>query len=217
MKVKDIMSYNVVTMPSSTSIAEAKRIMAAHNISRLPIVDKDKLVGIVTDRNIERVSPSKATSLSVWELSYLLEKTPVRDIMKRDVVTISPDMDSEEAVAIAQKGNVGSAVVVEDNKVVGIVTTTDFFYKIINPILGIGVPGTRLEITGGMVKGKGAAPLEEMLALIHSLGYKINAIHVEGTMGDDTRDVCFHIRDDNVDKLIEAFEAKGYQVRIRNR
>ena len=94
---------------------------------------------------------------------------------------------------------------------------SSFFYKKINPILGIGVPGTRLEITGGMVKGKGAAPLEEMLALIHSLGYKINAIHVEGTMGDDTRDVCFHIRDDNVDKLIEAFEAKGYQVRIRNR
>jgi acetoin utilization protein AcuB len=218
MKVKDIMSYNVVTMPSSTSIAEAKRIMGAHNISRLPIVDKDKLVGIVTDRSIERVSPTKATSLSVWELSYLLEKTPVRDIMKRDVVTLTPDMDSEEAVAIAQSNKVGSAVVVDNGKVVGIVTTTDFFDKIVNPLLGIGVPGTRLEVTGGMVKGKGAAPLEEMLSMIHSLGFKVSAIHVEGSaMEDMTRDVCFHIRADNVDKLVEAFKAKGYNVRIRNR
>jgi acetoin utilization protein AcuB len=217
MKVRDIMSYNVVTMPSSTSIAEAKRIMSAHKVSRLPIVDKGKLVGIVTERNIESVSPSKATSLSVWELSYLLEKTPVRDIMKKDVVTVSPDMDSEEAVATAQKYNVGSAVVVDDGKVVGIITTTDFFYKIINPLLGIGVPGTRLEVTGGLVKGKGAAPLEEMLSMIHKLGYKVSAIHVEGSADNDTRDVCFHITSEDVDKLIEELQAKGYKVRIRNR
>jgi acetoin utilization protein AcuB len=217
MKVRDIMSYNVVTLPSSASIAEAKRIMTAHNIRRVPVVDKGKLVGVVTDRGIEHVAPSKATSLSVWELSYLLEKTPIRDIMKKDVVTVIPDMDSEEAVAIAQQHNVGSAIVVDGGHVVGIITTTDFFYKIINPILGIGVPGTRLEVTGGMVKGKGAAPLEDMLALIHRLGYKVSAIHVEGTSDDNTRDVCFHVTSEDVDKLIKEFEAKGYKVRIRNR
>ncbi|MEJ2740606.1 MAG: CBS domain-containing protein, partial [Dehalococcoidia bacterium] len=72
MKVRDVMSYNVVTLPSNASIAEAKRIMTAHNVKRVPVVDKGKLVGIITDRSIEHVSPSKATSLSVWELSYLL-------------------------------------------------------------------------------------------------------------------------------------------------
>ena len=165
MKVRDVMSYNVVTLPSNASIAEAKRIMTAHNVKRVPVVDKGKLVGIVTDRNIEHVSPSKATSLSVWELSYLLEKTPLRDIMKKDVVTVSPDMDSEEAVAIAQQHNVGSAVVMDDGNVVGILTTTDFFYKIINPLLGIGVPGTRIEITDALVKGKGTETIRELISI----------------------------------------------------
>jgi acetoin utilization protein AcuB len=217
MKVRDVMSYNVVTLPSNASIAEAKRIMTAHNVKRVPVVDKGKLVGIVTDRNIEHVSPSKATSLSVWELSYLLEKTPLRDIMKKDVVTVTPDMDSEEAVAIAQQHNVGSAVVMEDGNVIGILTTTDFFYKIINPLLGIGVPGTRIEVTGALVKGKGMETMNELLDLVLKLGYRVSTLHVEGTPDSEARDVCFHVMEEDVTKLVKAFEEKGYKVRIRNR
>jgi len=78
MYVRDIMTTNVVTTPSSTSIANAKRIMEAHRFRRLPVVDKGKLVGIVTERRLESVSPSKATSLTVWELSYLLNETAVK-------------------------------------------------------------------------------------------------------------------------------------------
>ena len=128
MKIKDIMSYNVVTIPSNTSIAGAKRVMTAHHVTRLPVVDKGKLVGIVTERGIEHVSPGKATSLSIWELNYLLEKTTVKEFMQKDVVTVSPDTDAEEAVAIAQKHKVGSVVVVEKNRVVGIATTDDTRY-----------------------------------------------------------------------------------------
>ena len=69
MKVSDIMTTNVVTIPSNTSIADAKRLMAAHRFRRLPVVDRGKLVGIVTEHRLEQVSPSKATSLTVWELS----------------------------------------------------------------------------------------------------------------------------------------------------
>ena len=217
MKVRDVMSYNVVTLPSNASIAEAKRIMTAHNVKRVPVVDKGKLVGIITDRSIEHVSPSKATSLSVWELSYLLEKTPIRDIMKKDVVTVSPDMDSEEAVAIAQQHNVGSAVVMDDGNVVGILTTTDFFYKIINPLLGIGVPGTRIEVTGALIKGKGMESMHELLDVVQKLGYRVNTLHVEGTPDSPARDVCFHVMEEDVDKLVKGFEEKGFKVRIRNR
>jgi acetoin utilization protein AcuB len=217
MKVRDIMSYNVVTIPSSTSIADAKRIMDAHKIKRLPVVDKDKLVGIVTERGIEHVSPTKATSLSVWELSYLLEKTSVKEIMKKDVVTVSPDMDAEEVVDLAQKNEVGSAIVVENDRVIGIVTNDDFFYKIINPLLGINVPGTRIEIKGGIAKGIGAQTLENTLATIHKLGLRITTIHIEGPVDQAVRDVCFHIDTDNVDKLMEELKAKGLNVRIRNR
>lgn len=217
MKVRDIMSYNVVTLPSNASIAEAKRIMTAHNVKRVPVVDKGKLVGIITDRSIEHVSPSKATSLSVWELSYLLEKTPIRDIMKKDVVTVSPDMDSEEAVAIAQQHNVGSAVVVDDGNIIGILTTTDFFYKIINPLLGIGMPGTRIEVTDALVKGKGMETMNELFDLVKNLGYRVSTLHVEGSLDTPARDVCFHVMEEDVSNLVKGLEEKGYKVRIRNR
>jgi acetoin utilization protein AcuB len=80
MYIKDIMTMNVVTIPSNTSIADAKRIMDAHKIRRLPVVDRGKLVGLVTGRRLEQYTPSKSTSLSVWEVSYMLAKQTVKDI-----------------------------------------------------------------------------------------------------------------------------------------
>jgi acetoin utilization protein AcuB len=219
MKIKDIMTYNVITVPSSTSIAEAKRIMSAHNITRLPVVDRNRLVGIVTSRAIESVSPSKATSLSIWEVSYLLEKTTVKEIMAKDVFTVDPEMDAEQALAGAQKRKLGSAVVVQDNKVVGIVTTTDFFNNILNPLLGIGVPGDRIEVTGAIYSSKGPGQLEKLMAIIRKFDYKIHTVHIEGDpMKQEVHDVCFHIFDGHdIDKMLEEFRSQGYQVRLRNR
>ena len=180
MKIKDIMNYNVVTIPSNTGIAEAKRIMDAHHFSHIPVVDRNKLVGIVTSRNIESVTPSKATSLSIWELTYLLDKTTVKEIMEKDVFTVDSDMDTEQVLAIAQKRKIGSAVVLQDNKVVGIVTTTDFIYNIINPLLGIDMPGDRIEVAGAIFSSKGSGQLEKLIAIIHKFNYKILTIHIEG-------------------------------------
>jgi len=74
MYVKDVMTMNVVSIPSNTTVSDAKKIMDAHKIRRLPVVDRGKLVGIVTERRLEAYTPSKATSLSVWEIGYLLGK-----------------------------------------------------------------------------------------------------------------------------------------------
>ena len=213
MYVRDIMTTNVVTIPSSISIADTKRIMEAHRIRRLPVVDKGKLVGIVTDRRLESVSPSKATSLTVWELSYLLDKTTVKEIMERDVITVSPDMSVEESLAVAQGNKVGALVVVEDGRVVGIVTTNDFFYKIVNPILGLGQPGSRIEITGG-IKGKA---LEEIISTINRFGLEIITLHIEDMPEAKERDVCVHVNSEDVSKLVAELKAKGYKVSVRRR
>jgi acetoin utilization protein AcuB len=213
MNVSDIMTTNVVTIPSSTSIADAKRIMEAHRFRRLPVVDKGKLVGIVTERRLEQVSPSKATSLSVWELSYLLDKTTVKEIMARDVLTVSPDISAEESVALAQSHKVGTLVVVEDGRVVGIVTTNDFFYKIVNPVLGLGQPGSRVEIAGS---GEGKA-LEEILSIINKLGLELNTIHIEQLPEVAQKDVCIHVNTDDVSQLIKELKSKGYKASVRRR
>jgi len=213
MNVRDIMTTNVVTIPSNTSVADAKRIMAAHRIRRLPVVDKGKLVGIVTEHRLESVSPSKASSLTVWELGYLLEKTTVKEIMERDVITCSPDMSAEESLAVAQGNKVGAVVVVEDGRVVGISTTNDFFYKIVNPILGIGEPGSRIEIADG---GNGKA-LEEIISTVNKLGLEITTIHIEHLPEAKARDVCVHVNNGDVKKLVAELKAKGYKVSVRRR
>jgi len=213
MNVRDIMTTNVVTIPSNTSVADAKRIMAAHRIRRLPVVDKGKLVGIVTEHRLESVSPSKASSLTVWELGYLLEKTTVKEIMERDVITVSPDMNAEESLAVAQGNKVGAVVVVEDGRVVGISTTNDFFYKIVNPILGIGEPGSRVEIAGG---GNGKA-LEEIISTVNKLGLEITTIHIEQLPDAKVKDVCIHVNNGDVKKLVAELKAKGYKVSVRRR
>ncbi|MBA7651079.1 Inosine-5'-monophosphate dehydrogenase [subsurface metagenome] len=213
MYVRDIMTTNVVTIPSSTSIADAKRIMEAHRFRRLPVVDKGKLVGIVTERKLEQVSPSKATSLSVWELSYLLDKTTVKEIMERNVVTVPPDMTAEESLAVAQSNKVGALVVVEDDKVVGISTTNDFFYKIVNPLLGLGEPGARIEVTGG---GEGKA-LEEVISTINKRGLKIATLQILAPPEATKRDIIVHVDSEDVAQLIAELEGKGYSVKLRQR
>lgn len=213
MYVRDIMTTNVVTIPSSTSIADAKRIMEAHRIRRLPVVDKGKLVGMVTEHRLESVSPSKATSLTVWELSYLLDKTPVREVMEKHVITVSPDMSAEESLAFAQAHKVGSLVVVEDGRVVGIATTNDFFYKIVNPILGLGLPGSRIEITGG---GEGKA-LERILSIVNKLGLKVTTLHIEHLPEETEKDVCVHVDTEDAGELVAELKNKGYSTSIRQR
>ena len=213
MYVRDIMTTNVVTIPSSTSITDAKRMMQAHRFRRLPAVDKGKLIGIVTERKLESVSPSKATSLTVWELSYLLDRTPVKEIMEKNVVTVTPDMTAEEAVSIAQTNRVGSLVVVEDDRVVGIVTTNDFFYKIVNPALGLGEPGSRIKIARG---GESKA-LEDVLSTINRLGLQATGVHIENLPDVDRKDVCFHINSEDPGQLVAELEKKGYKVSVKKR
>jgi acetoin utilization protein AcuB len=215
MFVKDIMTMNVVTIPSNTSISDAKRIMEAHRIRRLPIVDRGKLVGMVTEHRLEAYTPSKATTLSVWEIGYLLGNTPVKDIMEKNVVTVTPDMTVEEVLALAQEKAVGALPVLEDGRVVGIVTTNDFFYKIANPVLGIGMPGTRVEVIG---KGDDKV-IENVVSLANRQGIRIITIHVvnipEST--EEKKDIVIHLDTEDASEFVEALKTKGYEVILRTR
>lgn len=213
MYMSDVMTSNVVTIPSSTSIADAKRIMQAHRFRRLPVVDKGKLVGIVTEHGLEQVSPSKATSLTVWELSYLLDKTTVKEIMEKNVVTVSPDITVEEAVALAQKSKVGALVVIEDGRVVGIATTNDFFYKILNPVLGLGETGIRIQVTAG---GEPQA-LEEVMSVVNKHRLKMTNLHIVAPPEAEKRDVIVHLDCEDVSQLTKDLEGKGYKVGLRER
>ena len=145
MRVRDFMSTNVIGVDEKTSIHDARKIMEAHKIRRLPVLKKDKLVGMVTERMILEASPSVATCLSIHELQYLLSKMTVKDIMVKDPYTISPDMPAEEGMKLGQDMGYSGFPVVENGRLVGIVTESDIV-RIMIRVLGVREKGKRIDI-----------------------------------------------------------------------
>ena len=145
MRITDIMSTNVVAVDEKTSIHDATKIMDAHKIRRLPVMKRNKLVGLVTKHMLLEASPSPATALSIHELHYLLAKMTVKDIMVEKPYTISPDMPAEEALQLGQNMGYGGFPVVEDGRLVGMVTESDIV-RLMTRVLGVREMGKRIDI-----------------------------------------------------------------------
>jgi acetoin utilization protein AcuB len=145
MRVRDFMSTNVVAVDEKTSIHDAKKIMDAHKIRRLPVMRKDKLVGLVTERMLLEASPSPATSLSIHELHYLLAKMTVKDIMVKNPYTLPPDMPAEEGMQLGQEMGYGAFPIVDKGRLVGMVTESDIV-RIMTRVLGVRGQGKRIDI-----------------------------------------------------------------------
>jgi acetoin utilization protein AcuB len=139
------MTEEVIVVQPTTKIYEAAELMKEHNIHRLPVLENGHLVGLVTEGVIQEASPSKATSLSVYEMNYLLNKTKVVDVMLKEVLTIRPDDILEEAIFIMRKNNVRVLPVVSENHLVGIITDKDIFDAFLK-ISSYGDPGMRVLI-----------------------------------------------------------------------
>ena len=127
MAVRDFMTRKVVYVSPETTVAHAADVMREQGLRRLPVIENDKLVGIVTAGTMAENSPSKATSLSIYEMNYLLNKTKIRDIMIKDVVTVSPFASVEDAIYLMMTHKVGVLPVEENGVVSGIITDKDVF------------------------------------------------------------------------------------------
>ena len=143
MAVKDFMTRKVVYISPDTTIAHAADIMRDQKLHRLPVIENDKLVGLVTEGTIAEASPSKATSLSIYEMNYLLNKTKVKDAMIHDVVTISQYASLEDATYLMLKNKIGILPVVDNEQVYGIITDRDIF-KAFLEVSGYGEKGVRM-------------------------------------------------------------------------
>ncbi|MGQ9653827.1 MAG: CBS domain-containing protein [Thermodesulfobacteriota bacterium] len=125
MRVRDWMTRDPIVVTPDTLLMEARKKMDEYKIHHLPVVKKGKLVGILTRRNLLEASPSSATSLSIHELSYLLAKMTVGEVMKKDVVWVAPDTPVEDVVMLGYEKGIGSFPVVENGRLVGIATVTE--------------------------------------------------------------------------------------------
>src|SRR5512146_96380 len=136
MLVGERMTRNPVTVTEDASIDDALHLMRERKVRRLPVLDTSgRMVGIVSDKDLLHASPSPATSLSVYELHYLLAKLVVKRVMSSPVITVSLNTPLEEAARIMADNKIGGLPVVDDGKLTGIITETDVF-KLLIELLG---------------------------------------------------------------------------------
>ena len=194
MLVQERMTHNPITVRDDTSMYDALKIMRENKVRRLPVLDKDgKLVGIVSEKDLLYASPSPATSLSVWEISYLTSRITVRELMTKEVITICEDCPMEEAARIMVDNKIGGLPVVRGDTVVGIITETDLF-KIFLELLGAREQGTRFTLLVPERKGM----LADLTESVAQMGGNIVAL---GTfLGEDPTNRLITIKVQDVDK-----------------
>lgn len=153
MLVANRMSTNPITISPDVSIAEAMEWMKRENVRRFPVVDKNKkLIGVVTYTDLLYASPSSATSLSMWEISYLLAQVKVREVMTKKVITVEENATLEDAARLMVDNKVGSLPVVRDGALVGIITESDIF-RVFLEMMGAREKGIRVSMLAPYVKG----------------------------------------------------------------
>ncbi|MBW1691356.1 MAG: CBS domain-containing protein [Deltaproteobacteria bacterium] len=210
MKVRDIMRTNVVTVTEDTLVTDAKKIMDAHRIRRLPVMKKDKLVGLVTRHMLLEAAPSPATSLNIWEMHYLLSKMTVKEIMVKNPSTIPSGMLVEEALELGQEKGFGAFPVMDDGRLVGMVTESDIV-RMMTRVLGVKEhQGVRIDIRSpskefGYLRGildildKNKALLLSMMTLPPS---------------DDETDwlIALRVRADDIESIANELKSEGFNV-----
>lgn len=207
MFVNQRMTANPITITSMATIADASEIMRANKFRRLPVVDGGKLVGLVTDRDLRAVAPSPATTLSIFELNYLLAKMKIKDIMKKKVITIQADATVEEAALLLYNHRIGGLVVIDDHGgVTGVITETDIF-KCFVDVMGLIEGKTRLTID-----------VSDKIGILHEisevfLGMNINiSSMVSYTLPDGKKEMVIRAEIDDGTVLVEKLATLGYPI-----
>jgi acetoin utilization protein AcuB len=146
MFVGDRMSRPVISVSPDSPINEVLAMFKKEHIRRAPVISKGKLIGIVSETDLLNASPSDATTLSVWEMNYLISKVKIKDVMTKQVTSVNKDTPIEEAARIMADQKIGGMPVVDRDKVVGMITETDLF-KIFLELMGARDKGIRVTAT----------------------------------------------------------------------
>ncbi len=143
MLVGERMSHPVITIIPEMPIVDALNLMKRERIRRAPVVKDGQLVGIVSDKDLLNASPSPVTSLSVWEMNYLLSKITVKEVMTKKVISVQENTPIEEAARIMVDNKIGGLPVMREGELIGIITETDLF-KIFLELMGAREFGVRV-------------------------------------------------------------------------
>ena len=207
MLVSEMMVTDVATVSEDDSINKAFQILYERNHKVLPVLKDGKLCGLLTERLLAEIQPSKATALSVYELNYLMSRTKVKDIMKRDVFTVGPEALIEDAASIMYTNDIGSLPVIrKDKTLVGIVTQTDIFKALII-LLGVDNEGTRIALDVPDDVGV-VANISGILAEA-----EINISSISNySKGDKRQEVVLKLDTSDIGNITEKLADAGYRI-----
>lgn len=171
MLIKDWMTSPVYVVSPDDSFSAAIRLAKERSVKHLPVVQDGKLVGILSDRDLKEAAPSSATSLDMYEINYLMEKTKVKDLMRLKVVTGRPDMPIEEAALLLYNHHIGCLPVVEGDRLVGIISDRDM-YNVLVEITGVRRGGSRISV--GLKDAPGS--IKDAADIVRRFGFRVNSI-----------------------------------------
>ncbi len=171
MFVSEWMTRKVISVRPDDSVSEVIKTLKGKGIKHIPVAEHGKVKGIVSDRDIKNFTPSKATSLDIYELHYLLEKTRVREIMKTKVITTAPDTPVEEAAMVLYDKNIGCLPVVDSGRLIGIISDRDIFRALVD-ITGIRHQGHRIFVSIEDRPGS----IKDIADIIRKYGFSLQSI-----------------------------------------
>ena len=210
MFVAERMTKHPVTMTSDATVGEVDRVMKKNKFHRMIIVDGGKLVGYLSDRDVMRVAPSPATSLSKFEIRSLLDKLKVKDIMQKKVVTVSENATIEEAALIMYNNKVGGLPVISEvGAVVGIITATDILKTFVN-VMGLPQGGkTRITLD---VKNK-VGVMAEVTKIFSDNGINIDSM-ITCRQDSDSYEIVVRIdaHQELLEKIKNQLESRGHKI-----
>ncbi len=213
MLVRKWMSKNPITIGINDSISEAVSSLKRNRIRRLPVMDNGKLVGIVTDRDLKEASPSKVTSLDIWEVHYLLSKIKIKDIYKKNPITIKDDSTIEQAAILMFDQKIGGLPVVDGRgELVGMLTEHDVFNALIR-ITGARVPSYRVSMC---LPDEGGA-IKEICDILNEYQHKcISILNTYYEVEENRRSVIVRFQTDkeNLPKIITQLDEKFENVQL---
>lgn len=202
MLVGERMSHPVITIHPKMPMQDALNLMRREHVRRFPVVDKrGRLVGIVSEKDLLDASPSDATSLSIYEVNYLLSKITVKEIMTDNVITITEDTPIEEAARIMADNKIGGLPIIREDEVVGIITETDLF-KIFLELLGAREPGVRIAALVPNIPSE----LAQLTKAIFEVGGNVVALSTFLGDSSENREVCIKVSGVDARALEETLE-----------
>jgi acetoin utilization protein AcuB len=207
MLVQDVMQTKLITVTPETTLPEALRLTGQRGVRHLLVLDGDRLVGILSDRDLKRAMASSATSLEAHELNYLLARLQVREFMTGAVITIGPTFPIEDAARLMVLEKIGALPVTDGEQLVGLVTETDVLRLFVRA-LGAGEPSSRLDV----VLGDRPHALAEVVQVIEAAGADISSL-VTLTSVRGLKEAVVRVRTINPRPVVWALQARGFTAR----